>query len=82
MSSYGLLANLAEARGLDLAAGSIETVLCSAEPLSDADLGCFRDRHSSMRKSGTPDLRGVPRRMRPRHPGRHPSRLAFARASG
>ena len=37
MSSYGLhLANLAEARGLDLAAGSIETVLCSAEPLSDA----------------------------------------------
>ena len=37
MSSYGLhLANLAEALGLDLAAGSIETVLCSAEPLSDA----------------------------------------------
>ena len=37
MSSYGLhLANLAEARGLDLAARSIETVLCSAEPLSDA----------------------------------------------
>jgi len=37
MSSYGLhLANLAEARGLDLARGSIETVLCSAEPLSDA----------------------------------------------
>jgi phenylacetate-CoA ligase len=37
MSSYGLhLANLAEARGLDLAAGSVETVLCSAEPLSDA----------------------------------------------
>ena len=37
MSSYGLhLANLAEARGLDLAAASIETVLCSAEPLSDA----------------------------------------------
>jgi len=37
MSSYGLhLANLAEARGVDLAARSIETVLCSAEPLSDA----------------------------------------------
>ncbi len=37
MSSYGLhLANLAEARGLDLAAGTVETILCSAEPLSDA----------------------------------------------
>ncbi len=37
MSSYGLhLGNLAEARGLDLAARSIETILCSAEPLSDA----------------------------------------------
>jgi phenylacetate-CoA ligase len=37
MSSYGLhLASLAEARGLDLAARSVETVLCSAEPLSDA----------------------------------------------
>ena len=37
MSSYGLhLANLAEARGLDLAARSIDTLLCSAEPLSDA----------------------------------------------
>jgi phenylacetate-CoA ligase len=37
MSSYGLhLANLAEARGLDLAAQPVETVLCSAEPLSDA----------------------------------------------
>src|SRR5579884_664764 len=37
MSSYGLhLGNLAEARGLDLAAGSVETVLCSAEPLSEA----------------------------------------------
>ena len=37
MSSYGLhLANLAEARGLDLSTGSIDTVLCSAEPLSDA----------------------------------------------
>ena len=37
MSSYGLhLANLAEARGLDLAARSVDTVLCSAEPLSDA----------------------------------------------
>jgi phenylacetate-CoA ligase len=37
MSSYGLhLANLAEARGVDLAAGAVETVLCSAELLSDA----------------------------------------------
>jgi phenylacetate-CoA ligase len=37
MSSYGLhLANLAEARGLDLAARSVETLLCSAEPLSNA----------------------------------------------
>ena len=37
MSTYGLhLANLAEGRGLDLAARSVETVLCSAEPLSDA----------------------------------------------
>jgi phenylacetate-CoA ligase len=37
MSSYGLhLANLAEARGIDLAASSVESVLCSAEPLSDA----------------------------------------------
>src|SRR5713101_301246 len=37
MSSYGLhLANLAEARGLDLASGPVETILCSAEPLSDA----------------------------------------------
>jgi len=37
MSSYGLhLANLAEVRGIDLAAGSVDTILCSAEPLSDA----------------------------------------------
>ncbi len=37
MSSYGLhLANLAEARGIDLAASSVKTILCSAEPLSDA----------------------------------------------
>jgi phenylacetate-CoA ligase len=37
MSSYGLhLANLAEARGVDLASGSVETILCSAEPLSEA----------------------------------------------
>jgi phenylacetate-CoA ligase len=37
MSSYGLhLANTAEARGIDLAAGSVTTVLCSAEALSDA----------------------------------------------
>ncbi len=37
MSSYGLhLANLADTQGLDLAAGSVKTVICSAEPLSDA----------------------------------------------
>lgn len=37
MSSYGLhLANLAEAQGIDLAAGSVRSVICSAEPLSDA----------------------------------------------
>jgi len=37
MSSYGLhLANLAEANGIDLAASSVGTILCSAEPLSDA----------------------------------------------
>ncbi len=37
MSSYGLhLANLADARGIDLAAGSVQTILCSAEPLSEA----------------------------------------------
>jgi phenylacetate-CoA ligase len=43
MSSYGLhLANLAEARGLDLAARSVETLLCSAEPLSDASAGSLR----------------------------------------
>jgi phenylacetate-CoA ligase len=37
MSSYGLhLASLADAQGLDLASGSVETVICSAEPLSDA----------------------------------------------
>ena len=37
MSSYGLhLANLAEAQGIDLAASSVSTVMCSAEPLSDA----------------------------------------------
>ena len=37
MSSYALhLANLAEAEGIDLAAGSVETIMCSAEPLSDA----------------------------------------------
>lgn len=37
MSSYGLhLANLAEAQGVDLAGCAVETVLCSAEPLSDA----------------------------------------------
>ena len=37
MSSYGLhLANLADARGIDLSAGSVKTILCSAEPLSEA----------------------------------------------
>ncbi len=37
MSSYGLhLANLAEAAGVDLAASAVDTVICSAEPLSDA----------------------------------------------
>jgi len=37
MSSYGLhIANLAEAHGIDLAASSVTTILCSAEPLSDA----------------------------------------------
>ena len=37
MSSYGLhLANLAEAAGVDLAASAVGTVMCSAEPLSDA----------------------------------------------
>jgi phenylacetate-CoA ligase len=37
MSSYGLhLANLAEQRGFDLAASAVQTILCSAEPLSDA----------------------------------------------
>ncbi|MBL8380349.1 MAG: AMP-binding protein [Burkholderiales bacterium] len=37
MSSYGLhLANLADAQGIDLAAKSVRSILCSAEPLSDA----------------------------------------------
>jgi phenylacetate-CoA ligase len=37
MSSYGLhLANLAESLGVDLAAGSVRNIVCSAEPLSDA----------------------------------------------
>ena len=37
MSSYGLhLANLAEAGGVDLAGSSVTTVMCSAEPLSEA----------------------------------------------
>jgi len=37
MSSYGLhLANLAEARGIDLASGSVKRVLCTAEPVSQA----------------------------------------------
>ena len=37
MSSYGLhLANLADTQGIDLAGNSVHTVMCSAEPLSDA----------------------------------------------
>jgi len=37
MSSYGIhLANLAEAQGVDLAAGTVGKVLCTAEPLSRA----------------------------------------------
>jgi phenylacetate-CoA ligase len=37
MSSYALhLANLADQHGIDLAAGSVEMVVCSAEPLSAA----------------------------------------------
>lgn len=37
MSSYGLhLANLADQGGIDLAGGGVETVICSAEPLSAA----------------------------------------------
>lgn len=37
MSSYGLhLANLADAQGIDLSATAVETVICSAEPLSEA----------------------------------------------
>ena len=37
MSSYGLhLANLAEANEIDLAAGSVEKICCTAEPLSNA----------------------------------------------
>jgi phenylacetate-CoA ligase len=37
MSSYGLhLANLAEQRGVDLAGSAVNTILCSAEPLSEA----------------------------------------------
>ena len=37
MSSYGIhLANLAAARGIDLAGGPVGKLLCTAEPLSDA----------------------------------------------
>lgn len=36
MASYGIqLGNLAKSEGFDLAAGSVEKILCSAEPLSD-----------------------------------------------
>jgi phenylacetate-CoA ligase len=37
MSSYGLhLANMAEAEGIDLASGSVKTLICSAEQVTDA----------------------------------------------
>ncbi len=37
MSSYGLhLANMAEARGIDLAAGSVRRLICSAEQVTEA----------------------------------------------
>lgn len=37
MSSYGLhLANMADANGIDLASSSVKTIMCSAEPLSEA----------------------------------------------
>ena len=37
MSSYGLhLANMAEARGIDLAAGSVRLLICSAEQVTEA----------------------------------------------
>ncbi len=37
MNSYGLhLGNMAEAHGVDLAGGSVERVLCTAEPMSEA----------------------------------------------
>jgi len=37
MSSYGIhLANMAEDRGIDLAGSSVETILTSAEPMSDS----------------------------------------------
>jgi len=37
MSSYGIhLANMAEDQGIDLAGGSVETILCSAEAVSDS----------------------------------------------
>ena len=40
MSSYGLhLANLADAHGVDLSGSSVNTILCSAEPLSEAKRG-------------------------------------------
>ena len=68
MSSYGLhLANLAEARGLDFSAGSIDTVLCSAEPLSDAKreklagMGCACARYVRHDR-GRHDGRGGPYR--------------------
>ena len=35
-------ANLAEANGIDLAAGSVATILCSAEPLSDSNAKNYR----------------------------------------
>ena len=78
MSSYGLhLANLAEARGLDLAASSVKTILCSAEPLSDAKrakarapVGRAGARHLRHDRSRHDGRRGCRRRRLP-HLDRH-----------
>ncbi len=56
MSSYGLhLANLADAQGIDLAGGSVKTVICSAEPLSNAK----REKMSRMWGAGVFDTFGM-----------------------
>ena len=56
MSSYGLhLANLADAQGIDLAGSSVKTVICSAEPLSDAK----REKMSRMWGAGVFDTFGM-----------------------